>query len=195
MAKKILIIQGHPDNHELHFGNAIADAYEIGAKESGRAVKSIQIAKLSFPLIRSQKEFESDDVPADIRESQQAIRWADHILILYPLWLGTMPALLKGFFEQVFRPGFAMDMNSPKKLPKGLLKGKSARIVVTMGMPAFVYRWFFFAHSVKSLERSVLSLAGIGPIKMTLIGMVEAMKDADRKQWLAKIRALGAQGN
>jgi putative NADPH-quinone reductase len=60
----------------------------------------------------------------------------------FPLWLASMPALLKGFFEQALRPGFALGPTEPGRMWKKLLKGRSARIVVTMGMPALVYRWY-----------------------------------------------------
>jgi putative NADPH-quinone reductase len=103
-----------------------------------------------------------------------------------------MPALLKAFLEQAFRPGFAIGRGGAGSSWKKLLTGKSARVVVTMGMPALVYRWFFRAHSLKSLERNILGFVGIGPIRETLIGTVEASA-ASRERWLAKLRALGAR--
>ena len=109
----------------------------------------------------------------------------------YPLWLGTMPALLKALLEQVFRPGFAIDQ--AKYGWKKRLRGKSARIVVTMGMPAFIYRWYFRAHSLKNLERNILAFSGIGPINATLIGMVEGAS-AKREKWIAHMRKLGRKG-
>ena len=72
------------------------------------------------------------------------------------------------------------------------LKGKTARIIVTMGMPALVYRWYFGAHSLKSLERNILGFSGIGPIKESLFGMVEGVGDAKRQKWLTKMRSLGS---
>jgi putative NADPH-quinone reductase len=72
------------------------------------------------------------------------------------------------------------------------LTGKSARIVVTMGMPALVYRWYFGAHSLKSLERNVLRFAGLKPIRESLVGMVEGISPAKRQSWLDLLRELGA---
>ncbi len=99
-------------------------------------------------------------IPKNINTAQEKISWSNHIIIIYPLWLGDMPALLKGFFEQTFRYGFAIS-NESKKIPKKLLMGKSARIIVTMGMPSFIYRWFFRAHSPKSFQRNILGLSGM----------------------------------
>ena len=74
---------------------------------------------------------------------------------------------------------------------KTALKGRSSRIVITMGMPAFVYRWYFGAHSLKSLKRSILSLVGIGPNRHTLIGMIEGLRDGKRAAWIDAMRHLG----
>jgi len=114
-------------------------------------------------------------------------------VIVYPLWLGCMPALLKAFFEQTLRPGFAIkpERNS---LDAGLLHGKSARIIVTMGMPAAIYRFYFRAHSLKSLERNILRFCGIGPISHCIIGSIEAIGQAKREAWLRRIESLGAGG-
>ena len=99
-----------------------------------------------------------------------------------------MPAILKGFLEQLFRPGFAFDNSKPSLTP-GRLKGKSARIIVTMGMPGFVYRWFFMAHSLKSLERNILRFVGIGPVRHTIIGNIEAAGNA--RAGLERVKSLG----
>jgi len=194
MAKHIVIIQGHPDAAMRHYGHALADEYAKGAEDGGHEIKRIEVAQMDFPLLRTKDEFEKG-LPTDpIKQAQAAISWANHLVILYPLWLGSMPALLKAFFEQVFRPGFAFEYGESGQTPKKRLMGKSARIIVTMGMPAFVYRWFFFAHSLKSLERNILGFSGIGPIKASIIGSIEAMNEQQRTAWLDEIRELGDIG-
>ena len=60
-----------------------------------------------------------------------------------------------------------------------------------MGMPALAYRWFFLAHSLKSLEHNILRFSGIGPIRETLIGSVEGLGAVGREKWLANVCALG----
>ena len=194
MTRRITIIQGHPDAQAHHFGHALADEYAKGGEDGGHEVKLLEVAKLEFPLLRTKEEFEHGKPPDSIKLAQEAIAWADHLVILYPLWLGDMPALLKAFFEQVFRPGFAFEYQTEGRFPKKRLTGKSARIVVTMGMPAFAYRWLFFAHSLKNLERNILGFSGVGPINSTVIGSVEGMTDKQRAGWLDRLRALGEQG-
>ncbi len=108
MSRPIVIIQAHPDSSTAHFGHALAHAYMMGAQQAGHVVKTINVAQLNFELLRSEQEFEAVSPDIDIQKAQETIMWAEHIVILYPLWLGDMPALLKGFLEQVLRPGFTM---------------------------------------------------------------------------------------
>ena len=187
----IAIIQGHPDPAGGHFGHALADAYAEAATAGGHTVRRIAVAQLEFPLLRTQQEWQDGAAPPSIREAQETLAWADHLLIVFPLWLGDMPALVKAFFEQLMRPGFAIGKSSGPTLWKKLLKGKSARVVVTMGMPAFFYRVVYRAHSVKSLERNILSFCGIAPVRTTLIGTVEAKRRGVREDWLARMRKFG----
>lgn len=193
MNKRILVIQGHPDPALNHFAHALAEVYEKGAREGGHTVHSINVANLDFPLLRTPEDFYHQKPLPLIQQCQDDIRWAEHIVIIFPLWMGSMPALLKGFFEQVFRPGFAIEPLAQGAKWKRGLKGKSARIVVTMGMPAFIYRWFFGAHSLKSLERNILRFTGIGPIRESLIGTIEGSAK-HRKQWLIRLYKLGEAG-
>ena len=104
-----------------------------------------------------------------------------------------MPALLKGFLEQTLRPGFAFDYLDGGEVEMKL-KGRSARLVVTMGMPAIAYRWFYGGHSVKSFERNILKFVGIKPVATSLYGMVEATSDVTRDGWLDELHELGKAG-
>lgn len=190
---RVTIIQGHPTPDSRHFCHALADAYARGAAEGGHEVRVVPVAELDFPLLRSKSDWEGASPPPGLVEAQQALAWAEHVVIIYPLWLGGMPALLKGFMEQVFRPAFMTGGAGSGASWKTALKGRSSRIVVTMGMPGFVYRWYFGAHSLRSLKRSILALVGIGPNRHTLIGMIESMSDARREAWLEKLRRLGTR--
>jgi putative NADPH-quinone reductase len=193
MAKRIVVIQGHPDPTGNHLLNAMADAYAGGATTAGHEVRRIEVARLEFPLLRTQEEFESGSVPPSLIQSQDDMRWAEHWLFLFPLWHGTMPALLKGFLEHIFRPGFAMEYRKDG-FPRRLLAGRSARIVVTMGMPALMYRWYFGAYGLRGFERSMLSFAGIKPIRECLYGLTFA-DEKKRARWLDDMRRYGKRGD
>lgn len=194
MSKRILLIQAHPDATQPHLCHALASSYASGAEKAGHLVRRVNLAELDFPLLRSQQDWEKGAVPASLKPAQDDIGWAEHIVFFFPLWLGDMPALLKGFLEQVARPGFAFTREEGgNPFGKKGLTGRSARVVVTMGMPALVYRWYFRAHSVKSLERNILGFVGIAPVHETLIGMTGNMKPLEAAKWLDKLERLGAK--
>lgn len=191
--RNVLIIDGHPDADRGRFIHALAQAYGNAAREAGHQVRVIEVARLAPTSLRSNDEFLKGEPPPQIVEAQAQLTWARHVVILFPLWLGDMPGLLKIFFEQLLRPGFAFGAARGKGLPKRLLKGRTARIVVTMGMPAFFYRWYYRAHSVKNLQRNILAFCGIEPARATLVGMVEGLSDAQRGKLLEKLAKLGRE--
>jgi putative NADPH-quinone reductase len=190
--RRILLLQGHPDPAGNHLCHALATAYAECARAAGHGVQTIDVAALDFPLLRSAREWNEQPVPPALAPAQQALFDCQHLVIFFPLWMGDMPALLKGFIEQVARPGFAIAKGTrANPLAPKALTGRSARVVVTMGMPAAVYRWIYRAHSVKSLERNILGFIGFAPIDETLIGSVENADAKARDKWLATMRDLG----
>lgn len=192
-SKKITVIQGHPGPATAHLAHALARAYTTGAEAAGHTVRQIVIAQLDFPLLRCKADWDTGALPTSLQEATAAIGWADHLVIVFPLWLGTMPAVLKGFLEQVLRPGFAFERTANGAGWKPALKGKSARVIVTMGMPALFYRWFYGANGVRGFERNILGFCGISPIRETLLGLVEG-KPAGRENWLQQCEELGRRG-
>lgn len=188
---RICIVQGHPSSTGGHFCHALGQAYAEGAGANGHEVKKLCVATMDFPLLRAKEDWDAGRPPISILEAQGTIRWAEHLVIIFPLWIGAMPALLKGFVEQTLRPGFAMAPTRNGGWTK-LLAGRSARVVVTMGMPAMVFRWYFGAPGLKSLTQN-LALVGIKPRRSLLIGSIEAMGDARRRHWLHRLRRLGRE--
>lgn len=192
MARRILIVQGHPDGSRHHLCHTLATAYEEGACGAGHTVEIIEPARLRLPLLGSQEEWQREAPPA-VMAAQEAIRWAQHLVFFYPLWLGDMPAMLKGFLEQVARPGFAIDPKARNPLRPGLLVGRSARLVVTMGMPALAYRWLYGAHSIKLMRRNILGFAGIAPVYSTVVGGAGALSAASGERWCTRLHRMGAR--
>ncbi len=189
--KRILILLGHPDPGNGTYGSALARAYEEGARAAGRDVEVIRVGELDFPILRKKSDFYDGHLPPALAEAQAAVGRADHVVFLFPIWDGTLPAYFKAFLEQVWRPGFAME--TAGRFPKAKLKGKSARVIATMGMPAFAYRLLFGGHGVKNLSRAVLRFSGFHPVRTSLIGLVESDDPKHRDRWLGRMKALGAR--
>lgn len=192
MGRTVCIIQGHPHNEVRHLCHAIADAYADGARAARAEVRRVDLGGMDIPLLRDPADFLSAP-PSQIVAAQDAIRASQHIVVVYPLWLGTMPAVVKAFFEHLCRHGFAIEADPKGGWPKQMLKDRSARVIVTMGMPASAYKLFFGAHGVRGFESGILGMAGIKPIRETLLGGVGALNRNRSEALLARIRALGKQ--
>ncbi len=186
----ILILQGHPDPEKSHLCHAIAGEYRTAALQSGHHVQVISIADQDIPFLRSKVEWESDDLPQVAIDGQAAVSAADHIVLIYPLWMGDIPAIVKAWIEQVLRQGFAFQMD--QKGWKAALSGKSARVIVTMGMPGFAYRFFFLAHSLRSLDRNILKFCGIRPVRWSIFGNAEDPTGKAQAGFLEKAAELGS---
>lgn len=186
----ILIVQGHPDTSERHFCHALADAYAAGALKAGHAVERLEIATIDIPRLQSQKEQQSGAVVPDIANAQMLLKAADHVVLVFPLWLGGMPSLVAAFLEQVLRPGYAYDGTGPSM--KKLLRGRSMRLVVTMAMPAWYYRLVYGGHSLKAWKVGALGFVGFRPIRASLVGNVAEADTQAHASWLREMETLGA---
>jgi putative NADPH-quinone reductase len=190
-ASKTLVINGHPDSRGDRLCAALADAYAEGAAGGGLQVRRLAIGDLDFPVLRTATEFSAPALAACIRQAQDDIAWADHVVLVHPLWLGGEPALLKAFLEQVLRYGFALEVGH--KHLRGLLKGRSIRLIVTMGMPAIAFRLVFGGPGLKSLLPVAFFTAGFWPIRTTLLGGVGDASAKRRAAWLSRVRKLGRE--
>ena len=194
MANRICVINGHPDGDPGHFCHALSDAYSNGAAAAGLAVDRVDVAQIAPACLLRPTDFATEPTEPSMLAAREAIKTADHVVIIFPIWLGTMPALLKAFFEQMARGGFAISGQEGGGWPTQHLKGRSARIIVTMGMPAIAYRLWFLNAGVSNLKRLILGLSGMGPIRQTTIGGIGALDDAGRRKWLARVKDLGSAG-
>ena len=188
MTRTVCIIQGHPDPDPARFCRALADAYARGAAGAGAEVVQLDVARIRPAPLESAAAFETAPEGA-MAGARAAIARADHLVVIFPLWLGTMPAALKAFLEQMARAGFALDQSCG--WPEARLKGRSARVIVTMGMPALAYRLWFLNSGVAVLKRLILGLSGVAPVRQTTLGGIEAVGADKRARWLARVEALG----
>jgi putative NADPH-quinone reductase len=185
--ERIVIVVGHPRQNTLC--ESLAQAYAKGARSAGHEVELFVLSRISFdPILHNGFETVQPLEP-DLSSVHDAMLKATRIVFLFPLWLGDMPALMKGFLERVFQPDL-VEPSRKGRFPK-LLKGKHARIIITMGMPGFVFRWWFGAHVLKLLKRNILALVGAGPVKATIFGNVAGVSERGRGRWIQKAEALG----
>ncbi|MBV5257980.1 flavodoxin family protein [Synechococcus moorigangaii CMS01] len=192
MARSILLVNGHPDPSRERFCHALCNAYQEGAHEGGNAVTRVDIGALDFAFLENAQAFVTPP-PADIAAVQAMLERADHMVLVHPLWLGTLPARTKAFLEHLARNDFLVKTEVKGMWPAKRMRGKSARIVMTMGMPAFAYNIFYRAHSLKALEAGIFQMAGFKPVRHTIFGAIDLSAEG-RQRMLAKMRALGRAG-
>lgn len=186
--KKILIIDGHPNENSLCY--ALAEAYRVGALKQGAEVKKLRIADLDFnPNLRFGYQKRTELEP-DLLEAFDLLQWADHWVWVHPVWWSGIPALMKGFIDRLFLPGFTYEPIIGSLRVKPLMKGKTAHIIATLDQPSWYYRLFSKAPSEYQMKES-LKLCGVKPIRMTYIGIVKDASAIQREKWLDKARNLG----
>jgi putative NADPH-quinone reductase len=189
---RIAVIIGNPKAES--FSEALGKAYREGAETAGHKVDTFVLANMKFDPILHAGFSKPQPLEPDLEAAQRAIGTADHIVMIFPLWFGGLPALFKGFIERVFQPGFAISGNIKDGTYRAMLSRKSARVIITMGMPGLIYRWYYGAHAAKMLRRNILEFVGIKPVRTSIFGMVEAVNRDKRAAWLEQVSELGRRG-
>jgi putative NADPH-quinone reductase len=184
---RIVILVGHARIGT--YCEALGEAYLRGAQAGGHEVQLFLTASMTFDPVLHEGFGKVQPLEPDLKAAHDAMLAADHLVIIFPLWLGTLPAIFKGFLERVLQPDL-VESSKQGKFVK-VLKGKTARVIVTMGMPGFVYRWWFGAHAIKMLKRNILHFMGVRPVRSTIYGSIEGAGTEHRRQWLADVEALG----
>lgn len=189
--RKILIILGHPARERESLCEALAKAYAEGARSTGYDVDILKISDLTFdPVLHEGNRGEQDQEP-DIIVAQNRMLTADHWVVIYPLWLFMVPSLLKGFLERTLTKGLAYNHNADAFVKH--LEGKSVRIIQTMGMPGWAYRWMFHRHGVKALA-SLFKFIGMKSVRVTCLGSAESHKAQLKSRYFRTVRKLGTRG-
>lgn len=191
MSKRILVILGHPSEDSL--GGALALSYAKGAEASGHAVRSIALGKLKFDPVLHDGYAKIQALEPDLVAAQEAMAWAEHIVLVYPVWWGSIPALLKGFFDRILLPGFAFKFREDSLRVDGLLAGRSAHLLVTMDTPPWYYRWIYRMPGHNQMKRTILGFCGIKPVTVSSFGPVRGSRPAAREQWLARAFRYGSR--
>jgi putative NADPH-quinone reductase len=191
MSKKVLVILGQPQR--ASYGGALARAYVEGAREAGAEVKELYLGDLQFNACATSGHPLPETLEPDLAQAQESIKWADHLVFVYPIWWGTVPALLKGFVERIFLPGFAVNFRENSPLWDKLLTGRSARLIVTLNTPSWYYRWVFGRPGHNTMKKTILEFCGIKPVRITEVGPMRDSTDEKRKKWLEQVREIGRQ--
>ncbi len=189
--RKIFVLVGNP--YLEGFTGELADAYEKAARTAGHEVKRLNLGELRFDPILHKGYNEVQPLEPDLITVQENIRWADHVVILYPNWWVSMPALLKGMFDRMWLPGFAFHFDKETHDVVELLKGKTARVIVVDGAHSPFMTRLKYGDYTNEISRGILGFSGMS-VHVTAMGPCEHPDPEKHDEWVAQVRELGSQG-
>ncbi|AXT54634.1 flavodoxin family protein [Aquimarina sp. AD1] len=189
MSKRVALIIGHPDKGSYNF--ALAKAYKKGAESSGCEIREISIQDLNFNPNLQFGYRKRTDLEPDLLKSQEILKWANHLVWVYPVWWGSVPAIMKGFLDRVLLPGFAFSKRKDSLWWDKHFTDKSARLICTLDQPSWYYKWFYSSPSHKAMKKLTLNFIGVKKVRTTTIGPIRLSKENFRAKWLRKVEKLG----
>lgn len=190
MPKNITVILGHPDSSS--YCGELASAYVQAAREAGHEVRFFKLGEIAFDPTLHHGYKQRQELEPGLNEVKDAIAWARHLVFVYPIWWGAMPALLKGMFDRVFLPGFAFKYRQNSVFWDKLLVGRSAHAIVTMDTPPWYYSLVYTKPGHHQIKKTILEFCGIKPVKITSLGPVRHASEAQRGKWILQVRKAAA---
>ncbi|RQZ19964.1 flavodoxin family protein [Burkholderia sp. Bp9031] len=152
----VLIVYAHPEPRSLN--GALRDFAVEHLEAAGHAVQVTDLYAMNWkaafdahdvtdgapdarfdPALDSKRAFETGTQRDDIVREQAKLKWADAVILQFPLWWFSMPAIMKGWVERVYAYGFAYgvgehsDQHWGDRYGEGSLAGKRAMVIVTTG--------------------------------------------------------------
>lgn len=190
---RTLVVLGHPDSES--FCSHLANTYVDHARSAGREVQLLRLGDLEFdPILWEGHKKGTQPLEPDLVAAQRAITWAEHLVFVYPIWWGAMPALLKGFIDRVFLPSFAFKYRSNSSSWDKLLRGRQADLLVTMDAPPWYFRWVQRMPGHHQMQRAILEFCGVSPVRISSFGPVHSASDQQRRRWLDRVAQLARRG-
>lgn len=190
--KKILVLDGHP--YEKSFSSGLAQIYFAAARCAGHEVKIVKLRNIKFDPILHFGYRKIQSLEEGLKKQQELLRWCEHLVVVTPVWWMNVPALLKGYFDRVFLPGFAYKYPRGNFAPQRLMKGRSVRVVYTQGGPQWAIRFLLGDSFWKALSRGVFHFVGFFPVRRTVFSNDSMLTEKKREKWREKIRKLGKKG-
>jgi NAD(P)H dehydrogenase (quinone) len=188
MSKRVLVLAANPKQDS--FISSLAEAY-ASAAEKHHEVQLLKISEMEFNIDLSSGYDEESSMEDSLKSFQASLQWCDHLVILTPIWWGSLPAKLKGLIDRTFLPGFAFQYEKGKSIPRKLLKGKTARIVMTMDTPQWYYSLIQGEPAIKQLKATTLEFVGFHSVRSKMIGPIISSTKESRIKWVNDVSSLG----
>jgi NAD(P)H dehydrogenase (quinone) len=184
----VLIVFAHPNPHS--FCAALRDTFIEGVRTNEHTVKIIDLYRDEF----NPASPGDNQITPIVNRYQKKLKNCDYLVFIYPIWWFRAPAILEGWFDRVFTPGFAFKFKhlvGNYGRPIGLLPCKQALIINTYGSPAIATKYFYMNIPFRRLKRGILKMCGVKKIKRFNCWSVPFVTDEKRKKYLDKVFKLG----
>lgn len=182
----MLIIYAHP--HKKGHCGQILSTVEAMLRARHQSYEILDLYAEKYNPVLSDKEHYSSGgtlLSSETKKLQDLISKHDTLLVIFPVWWNSVPAILKGFFDKVLTPPFAFKYVG--KRPKGMLSGRKAAVVATTGAPA-IYNFLLAGNrAIKTVVRDTLSFCGF----KTRGHVIDQATQLNEKQKMKIVRAVG----
>ncbi len=189
MSRKVFIWVAHPKAGSLSEG--IADAYQAGVEGNGGVVRRMNLAEMKFSSEFSGYDNASELEP-DLLAWQEAVAWADHIMIIHPYWWGAMPTQAKAVLDRALTPGFAYKYHARGVKWDKLLAGRTADAIITSDTPPLIDTLIYLRPARRVIKNQVLGFCGIKAKNIVQFGSVKLASASKIKNWLKRAQKMGA---
>lgn len=181
---------GNPDKETM--SGYFADVYEKAALRAGHDVRRTDLVDMKFDPILHLGYKVIQPLEPDLVKVQEDIKWADHFVLVYPIWWSGMPSLLKAMFERMWLPGFAFHFHKTNMGWDKMLKGKTSRIITLSKMHPWAIR-FMFGDYMNEAKSALLQFSGF-KVRVTNIGFSETMSSRAKSRWTNCIASYARAG-
>lgn len=184
--KRIFVLDGHPGSTSL--SRYLSQAYAEQAKQAGHDVRLLHLSDLSFDVDYGAGGYSTwKPLEPQIEAVLENIEWCEHMVLATPMWWGGLPAKLKGLIDRTFLPGRTFDTRG--KMPKPMLKGRTARVFLTSDTPGWYFRLVLKNALVWQLKRQILGFIGL-KTKVTTFAQASHPKQGAVDGWRKTVEAL-----
>lgn len=180
-----LILNGHP--LAPSFSAALADRYADNIAAAGLDVRRLELAGMDVPASIPSRRPDDTEMHGDIETFWRSLLWADHVVIIHPLWWGGMPAKLKALFDVALQSGKAYQYDGRNPLPRGLLKGRSARLIVTSDTPGWFMALAYGNAHFRAMKNQILKFVGMAPVWTTHLSVMRHSTPKQRLTMLEQV--------
>jgi NAD(P)H dehydrogenase (quinone) len=188
----VSVLLAHPD--PLSFNGALASAAVRVLRGHGHTVRFHDLHAERFDPVLTADEIRRDaSLPEAVSAHCREIAEAEGIVIVHPNWWGQPPAALKGWVDRVLRPGVAYrfrEGDDGEGVPEGLLKARTAVVLVTSDTPAEREAAVFGEPLVTLWRNCIFGLCGVRDVRLETFRVVVTSTPDQRREWLLRAERL-----